>query len=175
MSFFNFFKNSEDKEESGDEEKEGGVLLPSIQKDIDEDYEVGKTIAEEVIPYSLEYYMGINPEGEDYEDLDDDEDDDDEDDEDGDDDDDDKKKKSVLLLSNIRRIERRAVTARNLIRIRRERPKSLNANNNDCVCVCTKSNNLLCKFKGHSTDWTFNWCSLTMCSRPAFCIMTKSE
>lgn len=86
MSFFNFFKNSEDKDESGDEEKEGG--------DIDEDYEIGKTIAEEVIPYSLEYYLGINPEGEDYEDLDDDEDDDDEDDEDGDDDDDDKKKKS---------------------------------------------------------------------------------
>ncbi|CAK81442.1 unnamed protein product (macronuclear) [Paramecium tetraurelia] len=86
LSFFNFFKNSEDKDEGEEEGKAGNI---------DEDYEIGKTIAEEVIPYSLEYFLGINPDDEDYEDVDEDEDDeDDEDEEDDDDEGDDKKKKS---------------------------------------------------------------------------------
>ncbi|CAD8086586.1 unnamed protein product [Paramecium sonneborni] len=86
QSFFNFFKNSEDKDEGEEEGKAGNI---------DEDYEIGKTIAEEVIPYSLEYFLGINPDDEDFEDVDEDEDDEDDDEEEDDDDEgDDKKKKS---------------------------------------------------------------------------------
>lgn len=85
MSFFNFFKNSEDKDEDEDEKKGGNI---------DDDFEIGKTIAEEVIPYSLEYFLGINPDDDDFEDVDEEEDDDDEDEDEDEDSGDDKKKKS---------------------------------------------------------------------------------
>lgn len=94
LSFFNFFKNTEDHEE--DHKKED---KDEENNDIDKDYEIGKTIAEECIPFSLEYYLGINPEEDDYEDCDeeDDEENDDDDEEeddkkDSDEDDKDKKK-----------------------------------------------------------------------------------
>ena len=32
---------------------------------MENDFEVGRTIQDEVIPYSLEYFLGINPEAED--------------------------------------------------------------------------------------------------------------
>lgn len=55
---------------------------------MENDFEIGKTIQEEVVPYSLEYFLGINPEHEDdglgEEDEDEDQ-DDDEDEDDGDD------------------------------------------------------------------------------------------
>lgn len=66
-----------------------------IFQNIDDDFEIGKTIAEEVIPYSLEYFLGINPDDDDFEDVDEEEDDDDEDEDEDEDSGDDKKKKSV--------------------------------------------------------------------------------
>lgn len=32
---------------------------------MENDFEVGRTIQDEVVPYSLEYFLGINPENED--------------------------------------------------------------------------------------------------------------
>lgn len=66
------------------------------------DYEVGRTFTDELIPFSLEYYLGINPEEEDeFDDEDDDKGDDDEDE----DSDDDKKKKvpKSNIFSNLAR------------------------------------------------------------------------
>jgi nucleosome assembly protein 1-like 1 len=58
---------------------------------MESDFEVGRTIADEIIPYSLEYYLGINPEHDD--DECDDEDCDEDHDHDDDDEDDDNHKK----------------------------------------------------------------------------------
>lgn len=66
-----------------------------IFQNIDDDFEIGKTIAEEVIPYSLEYFLGINPDDDDFEDVDEEEDDDEDDEDEDEDSGDDKKKKSV--------------------------------------------------------------------------------
>ena len=52
---------------------------------MEKDFELGRTLMDEVIPYCLEYYLGINPDNSDYEDAEDIEDDDDEDDEDDED------------------------------------------------------------------------------------------
>lgn len=65
---------------------------------MEDDYETGRTILDEVIPFSLEYFLGINPENEDedYDDVDDDDkegDDDEDKEEDNDTDEDDGKKK----------------------------------------------------------------------------------
>lgn len=63
---------------------------------MEDDYEVGRTIVDEVIPFSLEYFLGINPENEDedFDDVDDDDEEGDDDaEEDNDTDEDDGKKK----------------------------------------------------------------------------------
>lgn len=110
------------------------------QNDIDKDYEIGKTIAEECIPFSLEYYLGINPEEDDYEDCDeeDDEENDDDDEEeddkkDSDEDDKDKKKHKKVYSAPKGRTGRKAATARNRTKLQRHRSKT--ANNNDRWCV----------------------------------------
>lgn len=84
-SFFNFFKTisadddeKEDKEGSGDEEDIGNQM--------DEDFDVGQKIKDEVIPLALEFYMDVI-------DQDDEEDEEGDDNEDDDDDEDDKPKK----------------------------------------------------------------------------------
>ena len=66
------------------------------------DYEIGRTFADELIPYSLEYFLGINPENddEDFDDVDEDEDDKDG----GDETDSDDGKKKKVLISFIRHI-----------------------------------------------------------------------
>ena len=57
-----------------------------LEVKLEDDFEVGRTLADEVIPFSLEYFLGINPEESDFEDVDE-EDDDDEKGDDGEEDD----------------------------------------------------------------------------------------
>lgn len=78
-SFFNFFKdydvskiNKEKKEEDDEEEEEEDEL-----DIIEEEYDLGLFIKEELIPYAIEYYLGIvkdeGEDGEDFEDFEDEE------------------------------------------------------------------------------------------------------
>jgi len=84
-SFFSFFKSydmdnikkKEDVEENEDEEDEMGE-----DEIIEEEYELGLFIKEELIPYAIEYYLGVINDGDDYsdgegEDFEDEEDEDD--------------------------------------------------------------------------------------------------
>ncbi len=80
-SFFNFFKSydisnvDKDKKEDDDEEEEEEDEMDIIE----EEYDLGLFIKEELIPYAIEYYLGIiKDEGEDMEDMEDLEDEDDE-------------------------------------------------------------------------------------------------
>lgn len=83
-SFFNFFKNyvdDEKKDETKPEDDEDEEEDHNVY--IEEEYDLGIFIKDELIPYSLEYYLDIvdeedDEEMEDDEDLDDDEDDDEE-------------------------------------------------------------------------------------------------
>jgi len=75
-SFFNFFKNYEydetkeksakkDQDKDDDEEEEE----EDDQQIIDDEYDLGLFVKDDFIPYALEYYLDINPEGdEDFED-----------------------------------------------------------------------------------------------------------
>lgn len=58
------------------------------------EYEVGRAFLEEIVPFSVEFYLNINPD-DGFEDEDEDEDFEDEDDDDDDEDDKKKKKKKV--------------------------------------------------------------------------------
>jgi len=53
-SFFNFFK-SIDIENSDLEEKE----LEKLEERMNINYDIARTLVDEVIPYSLEYYLGV--------------------------------------------------------------------------------------------------------------------
>jgi hypothetical protein len=75
-SFFNFFKNYEydetkekaakkDQDKDDDEEEEE----EDDQQIIDDEYDLGLFVKDDFIPYALEYFLDINPEGdEDFED-----------------------------------------------------------------------------------------------------------
>lgn len=75
-SFFNFFRDVEAEEIN---ELEANEEQLKNREKLDDDFEVGGVLVDEVLPYSLEYFLGIEHEG----------DEDDEDIEDGDDDDED--------------------------------------------------------------------------------------
>ena len=76
-SFFNFFKSNsacKDHEEEPEEEEDcckDGELLHM-------DYEIGVTLMDEAIPYSLEHYLGIEQDDEIYDDEDDEDEEEDE-------------------------------------------------------------------------------------------------
>jgi hypothetical protein len=71
------------------------IGMRKLDEKMETDYEIGRNFTDELIPYSLEYYLGINPENDDeFDDVDEEEDDDKDKDED-DDSEDDKKKKKV--------------------------------------------------------------------------------
>ena len=66
-SFFNFFKDydvanidKKNKDEDADEEEEEENELEIIE----EEYDIGLFIKEELIPYAIEYYLGIIKEDE---------------------------------------------------------------------------------------------------------------
>ena len=72
VSFFTFFKNYDydetkpktkiEKEEDDDDEEEEEE---DDQQIIDDEYDLGLFVKDDFIPYSLEYYLDINPEGDD--------------------------------------------------------------------------------------------------------------
>lgn len=91
-SFFNFFKDEDvkiEKEDDDDGEDEGDMKLQ-----IDQD--IGRTLVEEVIPYSVEYFLGVKQgeEDDDLEAIDEHDECDSHDDQDQDEDSDEKPKKS---------------------------------------------------------------------------------
>ncbi len=77
-SFFNFFLDIEiDSDEEDEKEEEGNEDV----EDLELQYEIAQTIYEDLVPKSLEYYLGVIETMGDYGDLDDIEEEDDEDDE----------------------------------------------------------------------------------------------
>lgn len=71
-SFFNFFRTIEETEEINPLEATEEQL--QHREKLEEDFEIGGVIVDEVLPYSLEYYLGIEHEGdEDFGDEEDDE------------------------------------------------------------------------------------------------------
>ena len=69
-SFFNFFRSIEECEEVNPMEATEEQLQQ--REKLEEDFEIGGVIVDEVLPYSLEYFLGIQHEGD--EDFGDDED-----------------------------------------------------------------------------------------------------
>ncbi|XP_073226561.1 nucleosome assembly protein 1;3-like isoform X3 [Cicer arietinum] len=83
-SFFNFFNPPEVPEDDEDIDEDAAEEL---QNKMEQDYDIGSTIRDKIIPHAVSWFTGEAAEGEDFEDLDDDEDDEDDDDEDEDDED----------------------------------------------------------------------------------------
>lgn len=73
VSFFTFFKNYEYDEAKAKNEKKGGKDEDDDEEEeeeddqqiIDDEYDLGLFVKDDFIPYALEYYLDINPEGED--------------------------------------------------------------------------------------------------------------
>ncbi|XP_062156906.1 nucleosome assembly protein 1;4 [Alnus glutinosa] len=88
-SFFNFFNPPQVPEDDEDLDED---TAEELQNQMEQDYEVGSTIRDKIIPHAVSWFTGEAVQGDEFEDIgDDDEEDDenDEDDEDEDDDDDD--------------------------------------------------------------------------------------
>ncbi|CAL9027645.1 unnamed protein product [Prunus brigantina] len=89
-SFFNFFSPPQVPEDDEDIEEDAAEEL---QNQMEQDYDIGSTIRDKIIPHAVSWFTGEAIQGDDFGDLEDDEDDDiedeDEDDEDEDEDEDD--------------------------------------------------------------------------------------
>jgi nucleosome assembly protein 1-like 1 len=84
-SFFNFFSNI-DLTNANPNPLEANEDETKLREELEQDFEIGGVLVDEVLPYSLEYYLGVEHEGDDaYEGEDEDE-------ENSDDEDDGKKK-----------------------------------------------------------------------------------
>ncbi|KAF7806734.1 nucleosome assembly protein 1;3-like isoform X2 [Senna tora] len=104
-SFFNFFNPPQVPEDDEDIDED---LAEELQNQMEQDYDIGSTIRDKIIPHAVSWFTGEAIEGEEFGDLEDDEDDDEDDedddeeeDEDEDDDDDEdeeesKTKKKIL-------------------------------------------------------------------------------
>ncbi|KAK7329012.1 hypothetical protein VNO77_23157 [Canavalia gladiata] len=91
-SFFNFFNPPEVPEDDEDIDED---LAEELQNQMEQDYDIGSTIRDKIIPHAVSWFTGEAVQGDEFEDLEDDEDDDveeddedEEEDEDEDDDDD---------------------------------------------------------------------------------------
>uniref|UniRef100_A0A0D3GAA0 Uncharacterized protein n=1 Tax=Oryza barthii TaxID=65489 RepID=A0A0D3GAA0_9ORYZ len=84
-SFFNFFSPPQvpDDDEEIDED-----TAEQLQNQMEQDYDIGSTIRDKIIPHAVSWFTGEAAQDEDFEGIMDDEDDDDEDDDDDDDEDD---------------------------------------------------------------------------------------
>ncbi|CAN6202531.1 unnamed protein product [Urochloa humidicola] len=83
-SFFNFFNPPQVPDDSEDIDEE---TADELQGQMENDYDIGTTIRDKIIPHAVSWFTGEAVQADDFEDMgDDDEDDDDEDDEDEDDD-----------------------------------------------------------------------------------------
>ncbi|KAK1358473.1 Nucleosome assembly protein 12 [Heracleum sosnowskyi] len=84
-SFFNFFSPPEVPEDDEDVDDE---VADELQNQMEQDYDIGSTIRDKIIPHAVSWFTGEAVQGDEFEDIDGD-DDDDEDDEDEDDDEED--------------------------------------------------------------------------------------
>ncbi|KAK7303966.1 hypothetical protein RJT34_14916 [Clitoria ternatea] len=89
-SFFNFFNPPEVPEEDEDIDED---MAEELQNQMEQDYDIGSTIRDKIIPHAVSWFTGEAVQGDEFEDLEDEEDDedideDDEEDEEEDDDDD---------------------------------------------------------------------------------------
>uniref|UniRef100_A0A1D1ZF83 Putative nucleosome assembly protein C2D10.11C n=1 Tax=Anthurium amnicola TaxID=1678845 RepID=A0A1D1ZF83_9ARAE len=99
-SFFNFFNPPQVPEDDDDLDEE---MAEELQNQMEQDYDVGSTIRDKIIPHAVSWFTGEAVQGDDFEDMgdvdedegeDEDEEDDDNDDEDDEDEDDDEEEKT---------------------------------------------------------------------------------
>ncbi|XP_057252079.1 nucleosome assembly protein 1;4 isoform X2 [Beta vulgaris subsp. vulgaris] len=81
-SFFNFFNPPQVPDDDDDLDEDAAEELQNL---MEQDYEIGSTIRDKIIPHAVSWFTGEAVQGDEFDDIDDDDDDDDE----GDDDDDD--------------------------------------------------------------------------------------
>lgn len=82
-SFFNFFNNI-DLTNANPNPLEANEDEMKVREELEQDFELGGVLVDEVLPYSLEYYLGVEHEGDDaYGDEEDEEENSDDDDEEG--------------------------------------------------------------------------------------------
>ncbi|GMQ08290.1 hypothetical protein CsSME_00052083 [Camellia sinensis var. sinensis] len=84
-SFFNFFSPPEVPEDEDDIDED---IAEELQNQMEQDYDIGSTIRDKIIPHAVSWFTGEAVEGDDLEDIDDDDDEDDNDDEEDDDEED---------------------------------------------------------------------------------------
>ncbi|KAL4199856.1 hypothetical protein AMTRI_Chr03g146890 [Amborella trichopoda] len=84
-SFFNFFKPPQVPEDDADIDEDTAEELQNL---MEQDYDIGTTIRDKIIPHAVSWFTGEAIDGEEFEGETGDEEDDDDDDEDGDDDED---------------------------------------------------------------------------------------
>ena len=86
-SFFNFFNPPQVPEDEDDIDED---TAEELQNQMEQDYDIGSTIRDKIIPHAVSWFTGEAVQGDEFEDLEDEDEDGDEDeDEDGDDDEDD--------------------------------------------------------------------------------------
>ncbi|KAL5728745.1 Nucleosome assembly protein 1 [Ranunculus cassubicifolius] len=78
-SFFNFFDPPQVPEDDDDIDEE---TAEQLQNQMEQDYDIGSTIRDKIIPHAVSWFTGEAVQGEEYDDVDEDDDEDDEDDED---------------------------------------------------------------------------------------------
>lgn len=84
-SFFNFFNPPQVPEDEEDIDED---TAEELQNQMEQDYDIGSTIRDKIIPHAVSWFTGEAVQGDDLEDLEDDEDDDGDEDEDEDDEED---------------------------------------------------------------------------------------
>nr|XP_010318498.1 nucleosome assembly protein 1;4 isoform X1 [Solanum lycopersicum] len=85
-SFFNFFNPPQVPEDDDDIDEDAAEDLQNL---MEQDYDIGSTIRDKVIPHAVSWFTGEAAEGDEFEDIEGDDDDEDEEDEEEDDDEDD--------------------------------------------------------------------------------------
>ncbi|CAN6457194.1 unnamed protein product [Victoria cruziana] len=85
-SFFNFFNPPQVPEDDNDIDEDTAERLQNL---MEQDYDIGSTIRDKIIPHAVSWYTGEAIQGEDFEDIEGDDDDDDDEDEDEDEDEED--------------------------------------------------------------------------------------
>ncbi|GAU44932.1 hypothetical protein TSUD_400600 [Trifolium subterraneum] len=78
-SFFNFFNPPEVPEDDEDIDED---MAEELQNQMEQDYDIGSTIRDKIIPHAVSWFTGEAAQGEEFGDLDDEEEDEDDDDED---------------------------------------------------------------------------------------------
>lgn len=84
-SFFNFFNPPEVPEDDEDIDED---MAEELQNQMEQDYDIGSTIRDKIIPHAVSWFTGEAAQGEEFGDLDDEDDDEDDDAEDDDEDED---------------------------------------------------------------------------------------